>query len=591
MARYNDTGFSFPERPERLGLAVGTFILLFCPGLALIQTASLNRFNTFAVFSNHPKYWPMKLKGPGNRTYNILFHLHTVSGISLSAVLYVIFLAGAFTLFKNEFYLWENADARHKTLPESDPRKILEKVNASVEHFDLNDDTFISFPSAKTPLILVYGHRKPPGSAAEVHYSGKMNPVTLALSEQGETAIGETLYRLHFLDQIPYAGRFLAGFVSVFFVFSLVTGVLIHWKNLFTKFWSFSLKGVRKQIWTNAHTVFGILGLPFQLMYAVTGAFYLLLALVLMPAVMVLFDGVPEKVYALAFPAYGVPYQEEAAERNMLGKLPLLHRKVLEEYGEKYEIIGIQTHHLLKEDAVVNYRVVSRNPAVFSSHGYIGYRLTDGARIYSSLPEVDKKFKHKIVEAVMHLHFGTFGGVWLKMAYFILSLLTCFMLISGVLLWREARNNRQYTFEQKRFHHRVTIVCLAVCLSLFPAIAVLFAAERLVGTGEGHVSTVNTIFFGSWAILTLVGLCLNKEAKLARFYTGALACISLTVPVVNGLTTSDWFWQTPVTQVWLTDVCWLAAGLLSAGIVLHGHFTGRDQPEGAFVATDEPEHA
>lgn len=531
----------------------------------------------------------MKLKGPGNRTFNILFHLHTVCGIILSAVLFVIFLAGAFTLFKNEFYLWENADLRQRSIPEVDPREILERVNALVEDFDLNDDTFISFPTEQTPLIKVYGHRKPPRSEEEVHYTGKMNPVTLELSEQGTTAIGETLYRLHFLDQIPYAGRLLAGFVSVFFVFSLITGVVIHWKNLFTKFWSFSLKGIRKQIWTNAHTVFGILGLPFQLMYAVTGAFYLLLALVLMPVVMVLFDGVPEKVYALAFPAYGVHYDEEAADCSMLGKLPELHRQVLDEYGNKYEIIGIQTHHLLKEDGVVNYRFVSRSPAVFASHGYISFRLLDGTRLYSSMPEVDKKFTHKIIEAVMHLHFGTFGGVWLKILYFILSLFTCFMLISGVLLWKEARNNRQYTFEQKRFHHRVTIVCLAVCLSLFPAIAVLFAAERLVGTGEGHVSTVNTIFFGSWAILTLVGIWLNEEAKLTYFNAGALALLSLAVPVVNGLTTSDWFWQTRVTQVWVTDVCWLAAGLLSAGVVFYGRFPGRTKQKRTIVAADEAE--
>lgn len=532
----------------------------------------------------------MKLKGPGNRIYNILFHLHTVSGIILSVVLFVIFLAGAFTLFKNEFYLWENADARHRTIPETDPREILEKVNAWVEDFDLNDDTFISFPTDQTPLILVYGHRKPPGSEAEVHFTGKMNPVTLELSEQGTTAIGETLFRLHFLDQIPYVGRLLAGFVSVFFVFSLITGVVIHWKNLFTKFWSFSLKGVRKQIWTNAHTVFGILGLPFQLMYAVTGAFYILLALVLMPAVMVMFDGVPEKAYALAFPAYGITYDEKAADhQSMLEKLPELHRQALDEYGEKYQIIGIHTHHLLKEDAVVNYRFVSRNPAVFASHGYIGYRLADGTQLYSSMPEIDKKFTHKIIEAVMHLHFGTFGGVWLKILYFILSLFTCFMLISGVLLWKEARNNRQYTLEQKWFHHRVTLVFLAVCLSLFPAIAALFAAERLVEPGEGHVSTVNMIFFGSWAVLTLAGICLKEEAKITRLYVGVLAFLSLAVPVVNGLKTSDWFWQTPITQVWVTDVCWLAVGLLSTGVVFYDRFPGRIEQKRTSVAADRVE--
>ena len=54
----------------------------------------------------------MKLKGLGNRAYNIIFHTHTVSGITISFALYVIFFAGAFTLFKDEFYQWENPEAR-----------------------------------------------------------------------------------------------------------------------------------------------------------------------------------------------------------------------------------------------------------------------------------------------------------------------------------------------------------------------------------------------------------------------------------------------------------------------------------------------
>ncbi|MBN4724627.1 PepSY domain-containing protein, partial [Escherichia coli] len=92
------------------------------------------------------------------------------------------------------------------------------------------------------------------------------------------------LYRLHFFDQIPfYIGRYIAGFVALFFLFAVIAGVLIHWRNIVSKFYGFSLKGSLKQIWTSSHTVFGLLGLPFQLMYAVTGAYYMLSILILAP--------------------------------------------------------------------------------------------------------------------------------------------------------------------------------------------------------------------------------------------------------------------------------------------------------------------
>ncbi len=41
------------------------------------------------------------------RNYNVLFHTHTVSGITISVLLYVIFFAGAFALFKDEITAWE----------------------------------------------------------------------------------------------------------------------------------------------------------------------------------------------------------------------------------------------------------------------------------------------------------------------------------------------------------------------------------------------------------------------------------------------------------------------------------------------------
>lgn len=43
----------------------------------------------------------------GNRTYNILFHTHTVSGIVISVALYVIFFAGSFSFFRDEIVNWE----------------------------------------------------------------------------------------------------------------------------------------------------------------------------------------------------------------------------------------------------------------------------------------------------------------------------------------------------------------------------------------------------------------------------------------------------------------------------------------------------
>ena len=211
----------------------------------------------------------MKLKGFVNRPYNIFFHLHTVSGIVLAVALFVIFFSGAFTLFKSEFYLWENPAARETDIREFTLTRAIDALKNAETEFDMNDETFISVPTENSPIVQIFAHIQPEKEGdAEIHYAGKMDPVSLKMIDKPQSTVGETLYKLHFFDQIPYAGRWIAGFVSLFFIFAIVTGVLVHWKNMLTKFWAYGFTGTWKQIWTNGHTVFGLLGLPYQLMYA-----------------------------------------------------------------------------------------------------------------------------------------------------------------------------------------------------------------------------------------------------------------------------------------------------------------------------------
>ncbi len=42
-----------------------------------------------------------------NRKYNIYFHTHTISGIIICALLYVIFFAGSFSFFKDDIAAWQ----------------------------------------------------------------------------------------------------------------------------------------------------------------------------------------------------------------------------------------------------------------------------------------------------------------------------------------------------------------------------------------------------------------------------------------------------------------------------------------------------
>ena len=505
----------------------------------------------------------MKLKGLGNRAYNIIFHTHTVSGIAISFALYVIFFAGAFTLFKDEFYQWENPEARIPLVKDVDYDAILAQIKIQNPDFQSDKDVFITMPSAENPLLSIGGRAFKKGDKPEyVMYN--YNPVTEKLKSNTpySTTIGETLYRLHFLDQLPILGRYIAGFVALFFLFATVTGAMIHWRNILSKFYGFSIKGAWKQVWTNAHTVFGLIGLPFQMMYAVTGAFYLLTILILAPAVMFLYGGDQQKIFAIIRPNEAIKFDEKSPQTTT--NIPILKLvSQLESEFPDYHLSLISLDNWGKEDGVLTTRIV--NDTHFTGDGLVSVQLKDGKKVVEVIPG-SKAYVESVLDGIARLHFARFGGLLLKSVYFILALFTCFVIMSGVLLWKEARNKKNYTEKQKRFHHRVTMWYLAICFGLFPAVSILFSAELLVPAGIAkHTFWVNTIFFFSWLVLIMAGLLARTEVRMTKLFLLLTGLFSFVIPFVNGIKTGDWIWVTLMKGnyfVATTDIFWLTTAFV-----------------------------
>ena len=288
------------------------------------------------------------MKGLGPRAYNILFHTHTVSGIVISAVLFVIFFAGAISLYKQEIYQWEDPTARIAVIDNINYERMITRLDSIKTGVKEADEVRVVLPTNKRPVYTIYAPvaDKSEGEFATFIYNPYTDYVTELFNGDGNgSTTGDTLYRLHFLDQVPwYIGRYIAGFVSLFFAFAVIAGVLIHWRNIVPKFYAFSFKQVRKQFWTNAHTVFGIIGLPFQLMYAITGAFYMLSVFILAPAVVILFKGDQELV-TMIFPTEAFHEHESDVHSSDLMPIGKGLQQIRQDYpGISYLLSGNRNH-------------------------------------------------------------------------------------------------------------------------------------------------------------------------------------------------------------------------------------------------------
>lgn len=516
----------------------------------------------------------MELKALKPRLHNIMFHTHTVSGIVICFALFVIFYAGAFALFMDELYQWENPNARITTVDASkvDYDKIIEKVKEVHPKFDSTKQFGIVPPTAKQPLSYFYGSEKVNDSTT-TRFTAYVNPASYEVNVAGEeptTHMSRTIYQLHFFRQIPVVGIYLSGLVSFFFLFAIFTGLLTHWKNISNKFYAFTVKGKWKNIWTNSHISLGFITLPFQLIYAITGALFGLSILLLLPTAFLAFNGDTASVIEAINPSAAVKYSDDAKPIEGAFSYNDAFKKVSAENPD-YPIIYILSRNYGLEDGTITVNVDDGKGIAANGSFIFGYK--DGNTLSALIPE-KSSYSKSTLNVLIKLHYATYGGLFLKIIYFILAMVTCYIMTSGVMIWRTARNKKTYTVKQRRFHHKVTKCYLALTMSMFPAVAIIFLANKIVPIDlEGRTFYVNSIFFLGWLILLITGLFWDNYSKLNKNYIVIGSVLCLLIPVANGIFTGDWIWRTLINQqYYVFSVDFTAFFIGISGLLLNKYY-------------------
>ncbi|MEM6297770.1 MAG: PepSY-associated TM helix domain-containing protein [Bacteroidota bacterium] len=519
----------------------------------------------------------MKFQQLPPRIHHILFHTHTVSGIVISFALFIIFYAGAFALFREDMFRWEEPAARHVNYEKYSLDKSMQVLRQEYPILDSMRDFSLVPPSHHTPLLLFNGSYVDTAGVRQ-RVRAYVNPETYEITEHRTTA-ANTIYGLHFFTQIPgRIGIYIAGFVALFFLFATITGVLIHWKDIAKKFYAFSPKTTIKQVWKNSHTVLGLLGLPFYIMYGITGSLLGLSILLLIPSALILFEGDQDKIVNIIRPQFAIKVDEKSPVVDNYS-LDARVSQFTSDYGyEDIHFVFIRNYG--KEDATILFSV--DNHETLTGEGSVVYSLQTGKELLNLLPE-NQGYSIQALPVLIKLHYVTYGGLALKVIYFFFAMLTCFMIMSGVLLWHKARDNVKYTNKQRRFNFQVTRYYLAICFSLFPSVALIFLANKLIPMDAvGRMTQVETVFFTGWLLLFVVAAWQKEFSRIAKFCLLTGGGFSLLVPVLNGIMTCDWLWttiQADEFQVFGMDMFWLITAITAFLIAIRVKFGKELMPE------------
>lgn len=494
------------------------------------------------------------------RPYNIFFHLHTVTGIVISVLLYVIFFAGSFSFFRNDIIAWERNE------PVSDHQQFAFDVDRALDTLETRYNLFgrnIFFhkhaPEKRVAVSLSAPKDSLLGKDDAFSY---MHPETFKAYEYEKSyTLGEFLYRLHFFAQIPYpVGYYLSGFTALFFLFAIFTGILVHWKKIISNFFLFRPWEKLKTVWTDAHTVLGTIGLPFQVVYAVTGAFFMINIVLVVPSLALLYDGDEDKFYRDL--GYGEPTY--TFEGRPLHERPSLNYFVsyVDGLWNDFEISEVTIYNHADENMHVVVGGETGHATKFTGLGQVTFHASTRQVVAQKDPFLPTSYLDGVKGALYHLHFGDYGGYAVKGISFLLGLVTCFVIITGILIWLEARNKKSIPEQQRRFNQRLANIYLAICLTMYPVTALSFIVTLLLPHtfDEMRMTVLYSVYFGIW-LMASISFAWKKDNYFTNKYTllsGAI--IGSIIPLCNGVVTGNWMWhswQKREFDVLVVDLLWV----------------------------------
>ncbi len=523
-----------------------------------------------------------KLIFMNNRNYNIFFHLHTVSGITITVGLFIIFFGGAFALFRQEIGDWETgkyqavktAAVKSET---ADYNRIMDSIAKNVPSLYGRNVYVYSEGTSDKQAVYISGSVNPKtDSLGKIIHEYQVNPKDYALmGHEDSFSLGELLYLLHFYYQLDRIGYYISGLVALFFFLAIVTGILVHWQKIKSNFFVFRPKQKLKTVWTDAHTALGVIGLPFQFIYALTGCMFGLGIVVAGSNAVWIYNGDTAKMYDDVI--------REASSADTLGKEQTYvvdYNKLVSETTNKWKDFKVDRLHVEFYGSKTMKVEVSGSESIrerFLGQGSVTFRAETGKELRVKAPG-NMGYYDDVWSSVRRLHYaqfgeiGTFSAYLLKVVYFLMAFLTCFVIISGVLIWLEARNKKNITEKKRRYNERVGSIYLAICLSMLPITAAGFILskvlpENLSGSRE---AILNYSFFLGWLVLSILLARKRNKAFTNKFCLLTGGVLGLLIPVVNGISSGNWFWRTWNSGeygIFSVDVIWLCIGIICLLVV------------------------
>ena len=501
-----------------------------------------------------------------------LFLLHSWVGIITAVLLFIVAFSGAIAvLCRPELKIWANPEL-HKV--QSVPAaKITELVNQYIAKVpsDFGENIHVYLPSGHNSHLLTLLFESHDGDEKykeETAYAYQFNPTTFELVKDyyGPT---KTFYENRKVDAPSFIGHFhadlhlgrpvgliLTGFLGLTLLISTITGLFIH-RQFLKELFTFRRKKGLDVLVSDAHKIMGVWGSLFHGVIGFTGAFLGLASVILLPAAaFVSFGGDQDKLIK-TFTAIPEPV---ISHEIVPTKIDTILLDAQTRYpNAKIRDLTIMAHNDANAEVYVNLlggdNVASQ---LLKYHGNGEFVKT-----MSSLGDIPG-VSIKVLTLLFPLHFGNFGGIFVKLIWTFLGLTTALLPLSGMMMWLSKRTRGSNPSLSMLAYQRWNRFIIGSCGGLVLATVILFPAQIILNysvPGELHNHYFGYLFFYSWlAWLALALLPINYHRYLqVTVLIFSTACIS--VLPLNALLSHSHAFTPNNLFVMTVDVSFLLLGL------------------------------
>lgn len=482
----------------------------------------------------------MKLNPVTLRNYLVV---HTWTGILASLFLFVAFYAGALAMFKPEINHWTRAEpVRSSASPNADA------LTAAFlqAHPDVQRATLVLPSESNAAPYIEYSAGKQKHQI-ELGADGQLRNVAL-----DDSASGRFVDYLHRKGGLPLPldqAEPVIGVVSMLYALALISGVVVLLPSLVKDLFVLRFGRNVKRWWLDLHNLLGVASLPFHIVMALSAAVFCLHDWIYVAQNHMIYPGGLKSAEARSAPQRPPVTADPTTWRTPTGLIVSARQAAPGFAPTALDYRGLGT----PKAAVY---VAGTDDAHFKRSPRVGYAVLDpvtGASVQTGmLPGQGSNWSSTLV-GFFSLHFGSYGGVPVRMLYAVLGVMGALLFYTGNVLWIESRTKRLRGGDLAAPvpHHVRWVASLNLGVSLGCVMglsAALVAARWLSATPLAADTVVHAAYYLCFAGCLAYAFVRGTQAATV----GLLAAAAIATALI------------PATSLWVALVQWPGAWLKPA---------------------------